>query len=135
MRQARLYVLALLLLADGATVPAWKLRAGCHCGRVIRQPTLRRHVQRLRAAGCRIERSGGMLRYGYRLLTIPPDEVLEDLLAIVHVVRSSQPPAPIRLIAPGSGTTPSAPRLHVTAIRFTAAGATANSPSTRSATR
>jgi biotin operon repressor len=115
-----------LLLADGATVPAWKLRAHCHCSRVILQPTLRRHIQRLRAAGCRIERSGGMLRYGYRLLAIPPDAMLEDLLAIVHVVRAAQPPAPIRLVAPGLGTMPSAPRLNVTAIRFTAAGAAAN---------
>jgi hypothetical protein len=125
MRRRGLFILAMLLLADGALVPASRLRADCLAGSLMRQSTLRCHILTLRRLGCQIERVGGKLRFGYRLTAIPPDGLLEDLLAIVSVLRSRHravtPPA-----APGWAMRPCARPSSATATRSGAAIAAVN---------
>lgn len=105
-----LRVLARLLLADGAFVPARDLRVSS-TGRSVCQITLKGHMRQLRLAGCMIERQGGgpwLRTLSYRLVCLPPDAVLDDLLVIVRTLRaeSERRPAPTPRRAPGWDTAP-----------------------------
>ena len=79
-----LRVLAALLLADGRLVPMWALRRVPSPGRLVDGRTISTYVGALRAAGVEVEVCGF---HGYRLLALPPDALLMDLLAVLDEVK------------------------------------------------
>lgn len=82
--------LAALLLVDGRVLPARELAAiGLPCGATV--SALRcRWMPRLRAAGCQVE-TVDFRGSGYRLLELPPDALLDDVLTVAHQLRREQP--------------------------------------------
>jgi biotin operon repressor len=113
-------ILALLLLADGAYLSACRLRSRASEFGAISQATLKTHLWVIRSHGVRIEMDPAA---GYRMSTLPPDWMLEPILALVTEIRSQEPTP---RAAPGSVTTPFAPRFPLAATRFSAAGAIAS---------
>lgn len=77
-------LVAALLDADGAVVSYDILGdvVGANCVNVV--PTVRQYVHRLRRRGVAIQTVTGR---GCRLLRIPPDEMLEDVLAVLDQMR------------------------------------------------
>lgn len=78
-------VLAALLLADGEAVTSWELGEALW-EYVVPTASVRTHIQNLRRFGVAISHRPGR---GYRLLSIPPDEHLEPMLACVPAVKRS----------------------------------------------
>lgn len=130
MQRSQVRMLACLLLADGDPVSSWTLRTVS--GSTISQATLKAHLQKLRHEGVLIERIGGgqtRAQLRYRLLQVPPDHLLDDLLAVTHLMRAEGAIrlSPIRLVARGSDTPGRfARRSSVAAIHGGAPGATAS---------
>lgn len=77
-------LVAALLDADGALVPYAVLGdvVGAACVNVV--PTVRQYVQRLRRRGVEIQTVRGR---GCRLLRVPPDDMLDDVLAVLDASR------------------------------------------------
>lgn len=94
---------AALLLVDGRALDAAELaRIALPWGGVPTTPrTL--WIPSLRAAGCRIE-TVAPKGAGYRLLEIPPDAILEDVLAAAHQLRDEHPTRPWELFGRDAAT-------------------------------
>ncbi len=82
--------LAALLLVDGRSLETVEIAR--IASPLIGEPRTvsSRWIPLLRRMGCRIE-TAGMHGEGYRLLEIPPDELLDDVLVVVHRLREEQP--------------------------------------------
>jgi hypothetical protein len=87
--RAPLRVLAVLLLADGRLVPTAQLLPLALPYRGPGMP-IPAEIVALRLAGCRIE-TGHPPRYGYRLAALPPAELLDDVLLMIHEIQDEQP--------------------------------------------
>jgi biotin operon repressor len=77
-------LVAALLDADGAVVSYRSLGIVVGAAEVNVAPVVRQYVQRLRRHGVEIET---VARRGCRLLRVPPDELLEDVLAVLDEMR------------------------------------------------
>lgn len=81
-------VLAALLLVDGRFLTSKELSHAVLPWQTSRQVVWSHWMPALRRAGVRIERS---THYGYRLLDLPPDALLDDVLVLVHALQEEQP--------------------------------------------
>lgn len=77
-------LVAALLDADGAVVPYDVLGDVVGANAVNVVPTIRQYVHRLRCRGVEIQ---VVRRRGCRLLRVPPDAMLEDVLAVLDAMR------------------------------------------------
>lgn len=122
-----LRVLSALLLADGNYVSTRQL-ARAIPERRVPDSGIRNHIANLRRFGVWWIETGP--RGGYRLRSLPPDWLLDDLLAMAHRLREERPREAwgrLRLVARGSATTPSVHRLYADATPTSVAGAIGNS--------
>jgi biotin operon repressor len=84
-----LRVLALLMLADRRALTGGELRCLVSPVRPVWQQSLRVYLRTLRAHGVRIEsRHRGRRCRAYRVTEIPPDDVLDVLLPVMHLVKA-----------------------------------------------
>lgn len=83
-----LRVLAALLLVDGRYLKAAEIAVSVNPWPCSRQTVWAHWMPALRRAGCQIENH---THYGYRLLDLPPDALLEDVLAMAHALQEEQP--------------------------------------------
>ena len=79
-------ILAALLLADGDIVEPWELATGLW-PYVAPEQSIRQHVMHMRHFGILTVET--VVRRGYRMVDIPPDEHLEPMLACVPAVKRS----------------------------------------------
>lgn len=79
--------LAVLLLADGRIVPGHEIAPiGLPWGGATE--SVGTWIATLRRYGVQIETNNP---YGYRLLALPPDDLLDDVLVLVHQIRAERP--------------------------------------------
>jgi hypothetical protein len=83
--------LAALLLVDGRVLTSREL--ALIASPWIAEPDSVRGwwIPKLRAAGCRIEAMPPSSGGGYRLVALPPDALLDDVLAVAHALKREHP--------------------------------------------
>lgn len=87
--RAPLRVAATLLLVDGRFIRAAEI---VRIALPYREPAygVPGEIDALRRAGCLIER-GPRPTYGYRLVSLPPDALLDDVLLMAHEIEVERP--------------------------------------------
>jgi hypothetical protein len=83
-----LRTLAALILVDGRYLTSTQIALSVYPWPCNPQTVWSHWIPALRRSGCRIEHS---YRYGYRLLEIPPDALLDDVLVVARALRQEQP--------------------------------------------